>query len=289
LQRQTLFDEADIAAHLPKAEAATRKLRVVNSAIEIEGIVADVNPGNVLNLIQDATVVMDGTDNFSTRYLLNDACIHLAKPWIYSGVLASYGMTATLLPAGAADKLPGQRATTGCLRCLLGTMPAPGTTATCDTAGVIGPGVALVTAVGAAEAMKLIIGRGELNKGLLHMDVWTHEYEQFTVGGPRPDCPVCGGHQFEFLHAQAGATSSTLCGRNAVQIVVHSSDESKLDLVRLEEQLASVVTKQTRNDYLLRAQIDDYEFTIFPDNRAIIKGTDDEDLAKGLYARYIGY
>ena len=289
LQRQTLFDESDIAAHLPKAEAAARKLRVVNSSVEIEGIVADVNSGNVLSLLQDETVVMDGTDNFSTRYLLNDVCTHLAKPWVYSGVLASYGMTATLLPAGAADTLPGERATTGCLRCLLGTMPAPGTTATCDTAGVIGPGVALIASVGAAEAMKLIIGQGELNKGLLHMDVWTHEYEQFIVGDPRSDCPVCSDHQFEFLHAQAGATSSMLCGRNAVQVVVHSSDERKLDLARLEKQLSSVVTKQTRNEYLLRAQIDDYEFTIFSDNRAIIKGTEDEDLAKGLYARYIGY
>lgn len=289
LQRQTLFDEADIAAHLPKAEAATRKLQRVNSAIEIEGIVADVNPGNVLSLLQDATIVLDGTDNFTTRYLLNDACTHLAKPWIYSGVLASYGMTATLVPIGATQAIPGERTTTGCLRCLLGAMPAPGTTATCDTAGVIGPGVALVTAVAAAEAMKLIIGRGELNKGLLHMDVWTHEYEQFTVGGPRPDCPVCADHHFEFLHAQAGATSSTLCGRNAVQIVVHNNGENRLDLAHLENQLKSVATHLARNDYLLRAKIDAYEFTIFPDNRAIIKGTEDEGIAKGLYARYIGY
>ncbi len=286
LQRQILFDEDDIAASLPKAEAAARKLRAVNRDIEIEAVVADVNPGNVIGLIEDATVVLDGTDNFSTRYLLNDACVKLSKPWVYTGVIASYGMTATFLPADAAATLPGDRTETGCLRCLLGEMPAPGTAATCDTAGVIGPAVAMITAISAAEAMKLIVGQGELNPGLIHMDVWTHEYELFGGGGRRPECPTCGAHVYEFLGATVGATSSSLCGRNAVQVSVHGGRE--IDLTRLAKQLGNVTDQVQRNDYLIKAAIDGYEFTIFPDNRAIIKGTEDEELAKGLYARYIG-
>ncbi len=286
LQRQILFDEDDIAADLPKAEAAAAKLRRVNRDIAIEAVVADVNPGNVLGLIADATVVMDGTDNFSTRYLLNDACLHLAKPWVYTGVIAAYGMTATFLPDGAAETLPGERAATGCLRCLLGELPPPGATPTCDTAGVIGPVVALLTAVAAGEAMKLITGRGLLNPGLIHMDIWNHEYERFGVAGRQPDCPTCGRREFEFLNARVGAASSSLCGRNAVQVSVAGA--APLDLARLEQRWTAVASRLARNDYLLRAQIDGYEFTVFPDNRAIIKGTEDVDLAKTLYARYIG-
>jgi adenylyltransferase/sulfurtransferase len=285
LQRQILFDEDDIAANLPKAEAAARKLRRVNSDVTVEGIVADLNPGNVLDLIGDADVVIDGTDNFTTRFLLNDACLSLGKPWVYTGVIASYGMTATLIPDGAVANLPGTRAATGCLRCFLTDMPAPGTTPTCDTAGVIGPGVALLTAVAGAEAMKLLSGQGQLNPGIIHMDVWSHDYEKFTLAR-NPDCPACGEHEYEYLNAQVGTTSAALCGRNAVQVVVMGGP--RLELTTIAHQLASVAKQVTRNDYLLRAQIDGYEFTVFPDSRAIIKGTEDEELAKGLYARYLG-
>ena len=286
LQRQTLFDQDDLDANLPKAEAAARKLGAVNRDIEIEAVVTDVNAGNVLSLIQDATLVMDGTDNFSTRYLLNDACLYTAIPWVYTGVIASYGMTATFVPDGAAEKLPGERCATGCLRCLLGDMPAPGSTPTCDTAGVIGPAVALITAVAAGEAMKLLVGRGDLNPGLIHMDIWTHEYESFGGAVRQDDCPVCVQRRFDFLNAQMGTTSSTLCGRNAVQVCVNSVQS--LDLARVERQLAPVADSLKRNDFLVKAKIADYEFTIFPDNRAIIQGTDDISLAKTLYARYIG-
>lgn len=290
LPRQTLFDEDDIAAHLPKAEAAVRKLRRINSEIVLDPVVTDVNPGNIFHLIGDADLVLDGTDNFSTRYLLNDACVHLGKPWVYTGVVASHGMTATFVPDGAVEALPKnhdtEREATGCLYCLLGEMPAPGTTATCDTAGVIGLAVAMIAAVAATEAMKLLVGNGPLNPGLIHMDVWTHEFMTFGRPPRKPDCPVCGYHRFDFLNASVETTSTSLCGRDAVQVTVTGSQ--RLDLVRLEQQLTPIVTKQIRNDYLLRAQIDTYEFTIFPDNRAIIKGTEDEDLAKSLYARYIG-
>ena len=286
LQRQILFDQDDIDHNLPKAEAAAAKLRIVNRDIEIEAVVVDVNAGNILALLNDATIVLDGTDNFSTRYLINDACIRLQKPWIYTGVIASYGMSATLLPDGAAAELPGERMTTGCLRCLLGEMPAPGTTPTCDTAGVIGPAVALITAVAAGEAMKLLVGQGTINPGILHLDLWTHEYEAFGVAQRRADCPACGQHRFDFLDAKAGTTSSSLCGRNAVQVSVNT--QRQLDLVRLEKQLAPVAEKLVRNDYLIKALIDGYEFTIFADNRAIIKGSEDQDLAQTLYAKYIG-
>ena len=285
LQRQILFDEDDIAANLPKAEAAARKLQRVNSDVTVEGIVTDVNPGNVLNLIGDAGVVLDGTDNFSTRFLINDACLALGKPWVYTGVIASYGMTATLIPEGAVEKIPGERQSTACLRCFLPDMPAPGTTATCDTAGVIGPGVALLTAVAAGEAMKILSGQGKLNPGIIHMDVWSHDYEQFMLARD-PKCPACGARDYEYLNAQVGTTSAALCGRNAVQVAVTGGP--RLDLATIAQQLASVANQVTRNEYLLRAQIDGYEFTVFPDSRAIIKGTEDEEVAKGLYARYLG-
>lgn len=286
LQRQVLFEEEDVALDLPKAEAAARRLRRINSAIAVEPHVADVNAGNVLSLIGDAAVVLDGTDNFTTRYLLNDACIHLAKPWVYTGVVGSYGITATIIPDGAPESLPGERRATGCLRCLLGDMPAPGTTPTCDTAGVLGPGVALVTAIAAADAMKLLVGQGDLNRGLIHCDVWTHDYEVFADRARDPDCPACGQRRFDFLNAAVGATSTSLCGRNAVQVAVAGG--GSLDLARVEQQLAPLAATLKRNEHLLRAQIDGYEFTIFPDNRAIIRGTEDVDLAKSLYARYVG-
>lgn len=286
LQRQVLFDEDDIAENLPKAEAAARKLRRINSQVDIEAVVADVNPGNVLHLLEGATVVLDGTDNFTTRFLLNDACLKLALPWVYTGVIASYGMTATFVPDGAPDKLPGDRSVTGCLRCLLGEVPPPGSAPTCDTAGIIGPVVTLLTSIGATEAIKLIIGRGELNSGLIHADLWTHEYERFGNASKRPDCPACGLRRFDFLNAERGTTTASLCGRNAVQISIAGAPA--LNLVQLQQQLAPVASRVARNEFLLRAEIGDYEFTVFPDSRAIIKGTDDENVAKGLYAKFIG-
>ncbi|MEM7534318.1 MAG: ThiF family adenylyltransferase [Chloroflexota bacterium] len=290
LQRQMLFDEDDIADNLPKAEAAAKKLRVINSDIEVEAIVADVSPGNVLGLIEGATVVMDGTDNFTTRYLLNDACLSLKKPWVYTGVVASYGTTATFIPEGALDIVGAEISSTGCLRCLYGDMPAPGTMATCDTAGVIGPAVGVITSIAAGEAIKLITGKGTLNPGIIHMDVWTHDYEQFgrsgENGGKRPGCVACGQGDYQYLNAEIGTTSSILCGRNAVQVSTHNTQP--LVLAQVAANLQPVADWQMHNDYLLRAHVNGYEFTIFPDNRAIIKGTEDEAKARSLYAQYIG-
>jgi molybdopterin-synthase adenylyltransferase len=276
LQRQLVYDEDDVTAVLPKAVAMARHLRRVNSTITIEEIVADVSATNIAGFIGDADVVLDGTDNFATRYLINDACVKLGKPWVYTGVIASYGMSMTIRPGE-----------TACLRCIMGELPAPGTVPTCDTAGIIGPIVSLMGSIAVAEALKLLVGRGTLNNGMIHVDLWDDSFDRFDLGGPRPDCPACGRHDYAFLNAEAGARTTALCGRDAVQVSVLGAP--MLSLPALAERLrAAQVGAIQVNTYLLRAQIDGYEFTVFPDGRAIIKGTNDEALAATLYARYVG-
>lgn len=285
LQRQLVYDEDDVVQVLPKAVAMARKLRRINSTVAIEEVVADVAAGNIAGYLTDADVVLDGTDNFATRYLINDACVKLGKPWVYCGVLATYGMSMTIRPG-----------VTPCLRCVMGEMPAPGTVPTCDTAGIIGPIVTLMGSIAAIEALKLIISLAapppagttpELNTGMIHVDLWDHTYERFDLGGPRPACPTCGQGRFDFLNAEAGARATSLCGRDAVQVSPVTT--SRIDLVTLAERLrAGRVGDIRANPYLVRADIDGYEFTIFPDGRAIIKGTDDEAVAATLYARYVG-
>lgn len=276
LQRQLLFDEQDMAEGLPKAEAARRKLSRINSQIAIEGIVADVTADNILELLAGADLAMDGADNFETRFLLNDACVQLGLPWVYTGVIASYGMTMTIRPGE-----------TACLRCLLDQLPAPGTAPTCDTAGVLAPAVAVVASIAAGEALKLLAGFGELNAGsLLNFDLLDNSLERFEVLR-RPDCPACGQRDFEFLHAQSGTRTATLCGRNAVQISV--AGRPAVNLAELAQRLRqSGIAQVTANPYLLRAGLDGLELTLFPDGRAIIKGTEDESIARTIYARYIG-
>lgn len=278
LQRQLLFDEDDIRQGLPKAVAAANKLRRINAEIEIAAVVTDVNPGNVLPLIQDADLVMDGADNFETRYLLNDACVKLGKPWIYTGVIGSYGVSQTIVPGESA-----------CLRCVMGQMPAPGTTPTCDTAGVLGPSVAVVASISAGEALKRLGQFGEPNRGMLHYDLWDNSLEVFDLGGPRADCPACGQHDYEFLNAERGTYSVTLCGRNAVQIGLNrgGDDAAALNLARLAEVLRPLGAVRV-NAYLLKVDIEGYNLTIFPDGRAIIAGTSDPDVARTLYAKYVG-
>ncbi len=276
LQRQLVYDEDDVAAMLPKAVAMAAKLRRINSAIAIEETVADVNPGNIAGFVADADVVLDGTDNFATRYLINDACVKLGKPWIYTGVIASYGMTMTIRPG----KTP-------CLRCIMGEMPAPGTVPTCDTAGIIGPIVSLMGSIAVAEALKLLIGKGTLNNGMIHVDLWDDSFDRFDLGGPRPDCPTCGRRDFPFLNAEKGARTTVLCGRDAVQVSVAGAPAVSLPALAERLRTARVGEVQV-NPYLLRARIDGYELTLFPDGRAIIKGTNDEAVAATLYARYVG-
>jgi adenylyltransferase/sulfurtransferase len=276
LQRQLLYDEDDVAAVLPKAVAAATRLRRVNGQIEIEDVVADVTAANVEGFVADADLVLDGTDNFVARYLINDACVKLGKPWVYTGVLAAYGMSMTIRPG-----------VTPCLRCVMGEVPAPGSVPTCDTAGVIGPIVALLGSFSAAEALKLLVGKGTLNDGMVYVDVWDNTFDRFDLGGPRADCPTCGGHEYAFLAAESGAQTTVLCGRDAVQVSLAGA--AGLDLAALAERLRSANAGQIQsNAYLMRAKLDGYELTVFPDGRAIVKGTDDEALATTLYARYVG-
>ena len=281
LHRQMLFEEADAAQGKPKAVAAAERLRAANSDITIEPVVADFNAGNAIALSQDVDLILDGTDNFETRYLINDVALKLGLPWVYTGVVASYGMTTTIIPDGAAEKVG--REATPCLQCILGPEP-PGGGPTCDTAGVIGPIVTLMASISAAEAMKLLSGRGEINRGMIMMDLWDNSFEQFGIAGRNPDCPACGRGEYRFLNADAGSRSVSLCGRNAVQITNPGASVSLPEIAQRLKALGQVDV----NDYLLRAHIDDYEITLFPDGRAIIKGTEDPDLAKSLYARYIG-
>lgn len=279
LQRQLLFDEADLAANLPKAVAAERKLRAINSEIEVRGIVADVNPENVESLLAGATLVMDGADNFETRYIVNDACLKHNLPWIYTGAVSTYGMSQTILPGR-----------TPCLRCLFNDVPPPGTMATCDTVGVVGPVVSAIASVSATEALKLLVGQGDLNEGIIYFDLWHHSFEQFETGSPRPDCPACGQGRYEFLEEELGTYSVSLCGRDAIQI--RAAGAGGLRLSDVAARLQAVTTITASNDFLIRFRVGEngagYEITLFADGRAIIKGTDDESIARGLYAKYIG-
>lgn len=275
LQRQLLFDEQDLAENLPKAAAAERKLRAINSDIEVRGLVADANPENIETLIEGATLVVDGTDNFETRYILNDACLKHDIPWIYTGAVSTYGMSQTIIPGE-----------TACLRCLFEDIPSPGASATCDTAGVVGPVVGAIASVSATEAIKLIVGQGELNRGIIHLDLWYNSFERFDNKGPRANCPACQQHNYEFLNQEKGGQAVSLCGRNAIQI--RQPGRHKLPLSELAGRLSEVAEVTARNDFLVRFIVDAYEITLFADARAIIKGTEDESVARGLYAKYVG-
>jgi molybdopterin/thiamine biosynthesis adenylyltransferase len=274
LQRQVLFDENDVAHNLPKAIAAVGKLRHINSQIQIEPVVADVSSENIETLIEGADVVLDGTDNFETRYLINDACVKHGINWVYGGAVASTGVTLTIRPTISA-----------CLRCLFRKPPRAGSLATCDTAGVVAPVVQVVSAWQVAEAMKLLTGQGVINAGLMHFDVWENQVEQFKLSRLL-DCPTCVQRKFEYLDAQAGTVTTALCGRNAVQVRVHGA--APISLSALAQKLSASVTNVNTNEYLLRFSAGEHEFSVFPDARAIIKGTDDESTARTLYARYIG-
>jgi adenylyltransferase/sulfurtransferase len=274
LQRQILFDEDDVARHLPKAIAAAEKLRRINSDTTIEPLVEDINADGIESLVQHTDLVLDASDNFETRYLLNDACVKHARPWIYSGVIASHGVTMNILPGE-----------TPCLRCVYPEMPLPGTTPTCDTAGVLNGIVGAITAVASTEALKILLKSDYVRKTMFWMDVWYTTCDHLEV--PRdPDCPTCGQHSYEFLDTLSGSSSTSLCGRDAVQ-VRPARRGIALHLPELAERLRPV-GEVSYNDFLLRFKVDTYELTIFPDARAIIKGTDDEQVARSIYARYIG-
>ncbi len=275
LQRQTLYSEEDAADRVPKAIAAKNRIAKINSEIEVEAIIADVNYSNIEALIDGCDLVLDGTDNFQVRYLLNDACVKHGMTWIYGAAVSSYGTTMTIIPGE-----------TPCLRCIFAEMPDAGTSPTCDTAGVIMPIIATVSATQVTEALKILVGDiASLHGSLMQFDVWANDRQRIKLGEPDTDCKTCGRREFEFLDADSAEFSSVLCGRDAVQIAPPRPID--LDLEALGDRLKFSVAV-TQNAYLLRFTAGDNEMTVFRDGRAIVKGTDDVSVARSLYARFIG-
>jgi molybdopterin-synthase adenylyltransferase len=272
LQRQSLFDEVDAAESLPKAIAAAKKISAFNSEIVIEPRVADLTPENVEDLLAEAQLILDGTDNFETRYLINDFAVKNSLPWIYTAAVGSYGVTLNVLPAK-----------TACLSCIFPD-PPQGTFESCETAGILNSAVNLAASIAATEALKLLVGaEGRLRRTLLSFDVWSNERSEVAADKPRPDCQTCGEHHFPHL-AGEGRPHITLCGRNSVQI--HERNRV-VDFKEVSQRLEP--HGQVRhNDFVLKFLHEPYEMTLFPDGRAIIKGTTDQAVARSLYARFIG-
>jgi adenylyltransferase/sulfurtransferase len=278
LQRQVLFDEQDVAENLPKAEAAARKLGHINSSVYVEPVVTDIDRTNIVELVSDADLILDGTDNFEVRYLINDAAVKLGKPWVYGGCIGSHGQTMTIVP--------GQ---TPCLRCVFEEAPAPGETGTCETAGVLGPIVNIVASFQATEALKVLTGRMDaINRELIYVDVWDNVQRRIKIAPlfGKVDCPCCRRRKFEWLDGAQGSQTTSLCGRNAVQ--VSHRVPSKLNFEEMARHL-ELMGEVSYNRFLLKFNVESYEFTVFPDGRAIIKGTSDEDKARTLYAKYVGH
>ena len=273
LQRQMLFDEQDAREALPKAVAAERKLKAINSAVEVEGAVADLVAENAEQLLSGADAILDGTDNFETRYLINDVAVKHNRPWVYGAVVASYGIAMPIVPGR-----------TACFTCWLAERPEGALEETCDTVGVINPAVNWVAALQVSEVLKLLAGNWKLEEACLHSgDLWKNQFRSLPVPRPRAGCRTCGQRDFVHLRGQA-QPQVTLCGRNSVQI--HERGR-QLDLGQLGARLASHGTVRS-NNYLLRFWVPPYELTVFADGRAIIAGTKDPAVARSLYARYIG-
>lgn len=283
LQRQILFDEQDVAEHLPKVIAAERRLRCVNSEIAIEPIVADVDWSNIGQFTEGVSLILDGTDNFEIRYLINDVSLHAGIPWIFTGCTGSVGQVMPVFPHDSA-----------CLRCLMPTPPPLGSTETCDTAGVLGPAVNVVASFQAALALKILTGHAhEVARKLTIIDVWSDSFRQVDVSKLRAtsQCPACFQGERLWLHGSQKSSSTILCGRNAVQVT--PPEKLTLSLPAIANRLLAV-GEVVLNPFLVRVIVSEsygehsLEITIFPDGRAIIRGTDDPALARILYSRYMG-
>ena len=272
LQRQVLFDEADAADSLPKAIAAARKIRAFNSEIEVEPHVADLTPDNIQDLLGNVQLILDGTDNFETRYLINDFAVSENLPWIYAAGVGSYAVTMNVLPGE-----------TACLACIFPDSPK-GMVETCDTSGILNSAVNLVASIAATEAMKLIVGaRERVRRTLLSYDVWSNQHAEVSTAHPREDCRAC--QQRDFIHlAGEGRPHISMCGRNSVQI---HERQRPINFDEITRRLTPHGTVK-HNEFMLKFWHDPYEMTLFPDGRAIIKGTTDTAIARSLYARYVG-
>lgn len=285
LQRQSLYDEEDAREGIPKAEGARRRLAAVNPEVALEPLALDLHAGNVREVMAGTDLVLDATDNFETRYLINDAAVSTGIPWIYAACVGSYGMTLTVLPGR-----------TGCLRCVVPDVPPPGASPTCDTAGVIAPAVQAVASYAVTEALKLLAGREEdLATGIWHLDVWERTAYRMDIGEPDPDCPACGRREFPFLEGDGAGALLTLCGRNAVQVrpaaspVPNGAGPDFLEQLsgRLAE-LPEVRDSLRFTSHLLQFEVAGRRLVVFPDGRTIVHGSGDPAEARILVSRYIG-
>ncbi len=273
LQRQSLYTEADAEQGLPKAFAAERALRAVNSDIQVRGLVDDLTFENIDALCGETDLIVDGSDNFEVRFLINDFAVREGIPWVYGAAVGSYGLAMAVVPLE-----------TPCLRCLFDEPPAAGTGETCDTVGILAPIVHVVAAFQVTQALRLLVG-ASADRGLLQVDVWHGDWRRVSVERPPAGCPCCRDGRYDFLAGASQSSTSRLCGRNAVQI--SPARKSRLDLERLGGQLGQSVRVRF-NPHLLRIFSGRHEIALFADGRAIIKGTDDIAEARALYARYVG-
>lgn len=273
LQRQTLFNEKDVSNHIPKAVAAVRHLKKVNSDITLESVVCDANPSNIQQLIKNVDLVMDGTDNYETRLLINDACVQSGTPWIYGGAIGSYGITMNIIPG-----------VTACFRCLVKKMPAPGSQPTCSTVGVLNMITGLIGCYQTSEAIKYLVKSPDLRSSVLIVDVWENIFENVTIE-KNIDCKACVHGEYEFLQNKLGSYTTSLCGSKSIQIVPQNKGE--IDFLAMHDRLTSL-GEVSFNQFLLRFTNKNINITLFPDGRAIIKGVSDASEAKSIYSEYIG-
>lgn len=274
LQRQTLFDEADASESLPKAIAAARKIAAFNSQIVVEPKVEDLIPTNVESLLEDMDLILDGTDNFETRYLINDYAVERSRPWIYCAAVGSYAVTMNIIPGR-----------TACLSCIFPDSPR-GMVETCETSGILNSAVNLAASIAVTETLKILVSGSEspaLRKTLLSFDVWTNEHAEVSAARPRPGCRACGERDFVHLAGES-RPHITLCGRNSVQI---HERQRPIDFAEMDRRLQPHGLVR-HNDFVLKFWREPYEMTLFPDGRAIIKGTTDTAIARSLYARFVG-
>jgi molybdopterin-synthase adenylyltransferase len=272
LQRQVLFDEADAREALPKAEAARRKIAQFNSSTTVHAHIADLVPSNIHTLFGGAAIVLDATDNFETRYLLNDYAVEQNIPWIYAAAVGAYAATMNILPGE-----------TACLACLF-PRPPSGLVETCDTSGILNTAVNFAASVEVTEAMKFLVGaKDKMRRTLLGRDLWTNDQAEINAAVPRGQCPVCQLRDFAHLRGE-DRPQITLCGRNSVQIHEH---HRPVDFVEMRRRLEPH-GKVNFNQLLLRFERGDYTLTVFADGRALVQGTTDVTVARSLYARFIG-
>jgi adenylyltransferase/sulfurtransferase len=297
LQRQVLFDEGDVADAIPKAEAAKRKIAKINSQVQVTAIVDDINHTNIERFADGVDVLVDGLDNFETRYLANDLAVKNGLPYVYGAAVGTTGMAFPVLPHGAGDAAwethEGGSLATPCLRCLFEEAPPPGTSPTCDTIGVISSAVGIIANFQVAETLKILTGNFDrVSRTLLNLDLWVNEMLQLKVSNAydKGDCPCCKHRRFEFLDGKAGSSAASLCGRNAVQLR-HRQQADKVDLDTVATRLRQH-GKVRANEFMLQAYLtesdNNYEITVFQDGRAIVKGTDEPGVARSIYAKYVG-